>query len=101
MTTKENTTPVTVLLPGALREVAGGRSRVDVEAGEGTTLGAVLDVLAARYPLLGRRLRDERHQLRRHVNFYVSGEECRRLDGAATPVTPGTEIHIIPSVAGG
>ncbi|GAA1504049.1 MoaD/ThiS family protein [Sphaerisporangium rubeum] len=92
---------VTVLLPGVLRENAGGSARLDVEVGEEATLGAVLDVLEQRYPLLDRRLRDERRRLRRHVNFFVAGEECRRLDGPATRVTSGTEIHIIPSVAGG
>ncbi|MFC6085250.1 MoaD/ThiS family protein [Sphaerisporangium aureirubrum] len=92
---------VTVLLPGVLRAEADGCSRLDVNVDEGATLTAVLDALAARHPLLDRRLRDERRQLRRYVNFYVSGEECRRLSGPATPVAPGTEIHIIPSVAGG
>jgi molybdopterin converting factor small subunit len=92
---------VTVLLPGALRGTADGHPRLDVEVGEGATLTAVLDALATRYPMLDRRLRDERHELRRYVNFYIAGEECRRLHGPATPVTSDTEIHIIPSVAGG
>ena len=45
--------------------------------------------------------RQERRELRRYVNFYVEEEECRRLDGAATELSDGDEIHIIPSVAGG
>ena len=43
----------------------------------------------------------ERRELRRYVNFYVGEEECPRLDGAATELSDGDEIHIIPSVAGG
>ncbi|MBK1785248.1 MoaD/ThiS family protein [Prauserella sp. ASG 168] len=81
-----------------LRGLAGGMSHVDVSAG---TLGAALDVLAQRYPALERRLRDEQGGLRRYVNFYVDGEECRRLDGSETPLRPQSEVVIIPSVAGG
>ncbi|MFD2398472.1 MoaD/ThiS family protein [Prauserella oleivorans] len=54
-----------------------------------------------RYPALERRLRDEQGGLRRYVNFYVDGEECRRLAGPATPLRPDAEVVIIPSVAGG
>lgn len=92
---------VTVRLPAALRGRAGDRSTVDVEVPDGATLADLLDVLAARYPGLERRLRDERRELRRYVNFFVDGQECRRLDGAATPLREAAEIQIIPSVAGG
>jgi len=92
---------VTVLLPGVLRANVGGTSRLDVEVTDRATLGVLLDVLALRYPALDRRLRDERRELRRYVNFYVGEEECPRLDGAATELSDGDEIHIIPSVAGG
>ncbi|PRX50470.1 molybdopterin synthase subunit MoaD [Prauserella shujinwangii] len=89
---------VSVGLPSVLRGLAEGKARVEVTA---ATLGEALDALARRYPGLERRLRDERGTLRRYVNFYVDGEECRRLDGPATHLRPGTEIVIIPSVAGG
>jgi molybdopterin converting factor small subunit len=97
---------VTVLLAGVLRSAAGGAARLDVrvdsaDSGDTGTVGAVLDVLGDQFPLLDRKLRDERRVLRRYVNFYVDGEECRRLDGADTAVTDGTEIQVIPSVAGG
>ncbi|MDQ7804287.1 ubiquitin-like small modifier protein 1 [Amycolatopsis sp. A133] len=92
---------ITVLLPGTLREKAGGESRLDVEVAEPATLGAVLDALAERHPALERRLRDEQAGLRRYVNFYVDGEECRHRDGTATVLREGAEVQIIPSVAGG
>lgn len=94
-------TRVTVRLPGVLRSDAGGLSRLDVDVGGHATLAAVLDTLATDYPALDRRLRDECRELRRYVNFYVRGEECRRLAGAATTLQDGDEIDIIPSVAGG
>lgn len=91
---------VTVRIPGVLRAEAGGRATVEV--GDGTkTLRAVLDEIAAQWPLLERRIRDEHGGLRRYVNVYVDGEECRRLDGLGTTVSDQTEILIVPSVAGG
>ncbi|MER5263611.1 MoaD/ThiS family protein [Actinosynnema sp. NPDC002837] len=92
---------VLVLVPGPLRQAAGDQARLEVDLPEPATLGALLDHLAARYPLLDRRLRDERAGLRRYVNFYVDGEECRRLSGADTSLRPDAEVRILPSVAGG
>jgi len=92
---------VTVLLAGVLRSAADGAKQLNVEVTDGADVGAVLDLLDARYPLLGRKLRDEQQQLRRYVNIYVDGEECRRLDGSATALTDGVQIQVIPSVAGG
>jgi molybdopterin synthase sulfur carrier subunit len=91
----------TVRIPSALRAEAGGRSSLELSADSGMTLGEVLDQIAASWPLLERRIRDERGELRRYVNLYVDGEECRRLGGLGTPVTDRAEILIIPSVAGG
>jgi molybdopterin converting factor small subunit len=92
---------VTVLLPGVLRDKAGGDSRLDVEVPAPATLGALLDVLAKEYPALERRLRDEQSTLRRYVNFYVDGEECRFSGGVNTVLREAAEVQIIPSVAGG
>ncbi|GAA0801496.1 MoaD/ThiS family protein [Spirilliplanes yamanashiensis] len=89
----------TVLVPGALRAETGGESRLPVEAGG--TLGGVLDEVAARWPRLERRLRDETGALRRYVNVYVDGEDCRRTGGLDTPVAASAEVQVLPSVAGG
>ncbi|MFI2648111.1 MULTISPECIES: ubiquitin-like small modifier protein 1 [Micromonospora] len=90
---------VTVLLPGPLRPEAGGESRLTVAAAG--TLRAVLDEVASGWPRLDRRIRDERGELRRYVNVYVDGEDCRHAGGLAAPVSDGAEVQILPSVAGG
>jgi molybdopterin converting factor small subunit len=90
---------VFVLVPGALRAEAGGAGRLAVEAAG--TLGAVLDEVAERWPRLERRIRDERGELRRYVNVYIDGDDCRALAGQESPVAAGTEIQVLPSVAGG
>ena len=90
---------ITVLVPGVLRGEVEGASKVTVDPVD--TLGAVLDELGRRWPRLARRIRDEQGALRRYVNVYVDGEDCRRLDGLATKVPDGAEITVLPSVAGG
>lgn len=92
---------ITVRLPGVLREKAAGQSKLNVEVAEPATLGGLLDELAKQYPALERRLRDEQSRLRRYVNFYVDGEECRFRGGKDTVLHDATEVQIIPSVAGG
>lgn len=90
---------VTVLVPGVLRSEAGGASRLSVASAG--TLRAVLDEVGRQWPMLERRIRDERGALRRFVNVYVEGEDCRLGDGLDTPVRDGAEIQVLPSVAGG
>lgn len=81
-----------------LRTYVDGAKELDID---GATLQQVLDVLREQSPGLERRLRDERGALRRYVNFYIDGDECRLLDGQETAVNAGTEVMVIPSVAGG
>ncbi|MGS2809954.1 MoaD/ThiS family protein [Nocardia sp. MW-W600-9] len=87
-----------VLLPSALRPYANGARELAID---GPTLRQVLDTLRDESPALERRLRDERGTLRRYVNFYIDGDECRTLNGVDTPLTATTELMIIPAVAGG
>jgi uncharacterized protein (TIGR00369 family) len=90
---------VTLIVPGALRSEVDGASRVSLSSVG--TLRAVLDEVESRWPRLGRRIRDERGELRRYVNVYVNGEDCRSLAGQETPVGDDAEVQVIPSVAGG
>jgi molybdopterin converting factor small subunit len=88
----------TVVLPQALRGIAGGAHEL---AADGATVGAVLDALAEQHPALVRRIRDEQGELRRYVNVYVDGEDARQLGGTEAPVPPSAELLVLPSVAGG
>jgi molybdopterin converting factor small subunit len=90
---------VTVLVPGALRADSDGQGQLAVPARD--SLAGVLDEVRERWPRLERRIRDERGELRRYVNVYVDGEDCRGIGGLAAPVRSGAEVQVIPSVAGG
>lgn len=89
---------VTVRIPTQLRELAGGASEVQVEAG---TVADVLGALDAAHPGFAARLHDESGGLRRFVNVFVADEDIRFLDGLATPVAAGQVVSIVPAVAGG
>jgi molybdopterin converting factor small subunit len=91
---------VQVLLPGVLASLAGGARHVDVEPAGGT-LADLLDALGTEHPMLCRRIRDETGQVRRFVNVYVDGDDVRFQGGLSTPVRDGSEVQVLPSVAGG
>ena len=90
---------VRVLVPGVLRSECGGAAELDLRTRP--LLGRMLDQLAQQWPRLHRRVRDEQGQIRRFVNVYVDGEDCRTLERLGTPLRDGSEVQILPSVAGG
>jgi len=53
------------------------------------------------YPGIGGRLLDDAGQLRRFVNVYVGEEDVRLAQGLDTLVPPGSQLSVIPAVAGG
>ena len=89
---------VTVLVPTPLRSFTGGEGRILVP---GANVAEVFDALEERYPGIGERLRDDSGQIRRFVNVFVNGRNVREIDGAATALSPGDELGIIPAMAGG
>ena len=87
-----------VKIPSPLRAATGGAAEA---AASGTTVGEVLDDLYAQHDGLRGRIAGEDGELRRFVNVYLAGEDIRFLDGLATPVADGSELTILPAVAGG
>ena len=89
---------VSVRIPTILRTYTGGESEVTAEGG---TLAEVLDHLDESYSGIKGRILDEGGDLRRFVNVYVGNDDVRFLDGLATATPDGTQISVIPAVAGG
>jgi molybdopterin synthase sulfur carrier subunit len=89
---------VTIRIPTTLRTLTGGSSEVQVE---GATVGEALANLDAAHPGFQDRLFDETGTLRRFVNVFLADDDVRYLDGVGTAVPEGSEISIIPAVAGG
>ena len=89
---------VSVRIPTILRTYTGGDSEVSAD---GATLAEVLDDLEAHHTGIRARVLDDNGALRRFVNVYVGNDDVRFLDGLGTPTPDGTQISIIPAVAGG
>ena len=89
---------VRVKIPTQLRAVVGGEAEL---AGDGGTVGEVLASVYETHGELRERIAGDDGELRRFVNVYLSGEDIRFLDGLETPVPDGSELTILPAVAGG
>ena len=90
--------PVSVRVPTILRTYTEGESEVTAN---GATLAEVLDDLDASYAGIKGRILDDNGELRRFVNVYVGNDDVRFLDNLETATPDGTQISVIPAVAGG
>ena len=85
----------TFILPRSLVALfPGAPRRCDVEA---TTVAEAIDGLDIVTPGIRNRLLDAGPSIRRHINVYVDGAPAT----LATPLDPGSTIHVIPAVSGG
>lgn len=89
---------VTVRIPTPLRKLSAGADQVEVD---GATIAEVLSALEAAHPGFREKLLDDEGRLRRFVNVYAGDEDVRFLEGLETPVKEGTQISIVPAIAGG
>ncbi|HEX2313689.1 MAG TPA: MoaD/ThiS family protein [Thermomonospora sp.] len=89
---------VSVRIPTILRTYTGGESEVKAT---GATLREVIGDLEASYAGIAARILDDDGRIRRFVNVYVGDEDVRFADGLDTATPEGTQVSIIPAVAGG
>lgn len=89
---------VSVRIPTILRTYTGGDSEVTAD---GATLAEVLDDLETQHAGIRARILDDNGALRRFVNVYVGSDDVRFLEGLDSPTPDGTQVSIIPAVAGG
>jgi molybdopterin converting factor small subunit len=83
-----------VLIPSALYSYTG-KSWVEAEGG---TLAELLDDLDRRYPGIRFRVVDEQDRMRRHMRFFVSGEQTFDLHH---PLHTTDEVLLVQALSGG
>lgn len=97
---------IRVELPFHLRTLSGVRDHAELEVPAPVTIGAVLDALEARYPMLRGTIRDHDTLKRRAmVRYYICNEDWS-LKPADTPlpdaIVRGAEpFLVIGAIAGG
>ena len=89
---------VSVRIPTILRTYTGGASEVDAK---GATLAEVLEDLDGSNPGIRARILDDQGAIRRFVNVYVGNDDVRFLDALDTKTPEGSQVSVIPAVAGG
>jgi molybdopterin synthase sulfur carrier subunit len=91
---------VTLVVPGPLRDLTGGRSSIGLDVADGT-VGQAFEALRAELPALYDRIFTEQRELRPHVNVFVGAADIRWSGGIDTPLAGAREVVILPSVSGG
>ncbi len=87
----------TVRIPPTLRAEVGGARELPAH---GATVGDVIEDLVERFPALRAQL-FQNGGLGSFVNVYLGGEDVRTLDGLETPVEDGSNVILLPAMAGG
>lgn len=87
-------------IPSPLRVFSEGKAEVILEV-PAATVSEALAALWTRYPGLRDRIITEQGEVRQYVNIFVGEGNIRDSGGLETPVAEGSEIMILPSVAGG
>jgi molybdopterin converting factor small subunit len=90
---------VIIEIPTAFRRFTDGLPKIDCCAA--TTIAEALNHLTAKFPDLGRHVRDDQGQIRQFLNVYLNDEDIRFLGGEACTIKDGDRVLLVPSIAGG
>ncbi|MEW6734380.1 MAG: MoaD/ThiS family protein [Acidobacteriota bacterium] len=90
--------PLKIFVPTLLQKNTGGLNCVEIEA---KTVRDLIDKLDERYPGFRARICGEDGELRNFINLYIEDEDIRFLDNLSTLIPDGSEVSIIPAIAGG
>lgn len=90
--------PISIKIPTPLRKYTADKDTVFVD---GNNVGEVLNNLESAHPGIKTKLIDDDGKVRRFINIYAGDDDIRFLEGLATEVKDGSDISIVPAIAGG
>jgi molybdopterin converting factor small subunit len=86
---------ITVILPRALLDLfPEAEKQIELSA---ATVAEMVDILDARWPGMGDRLRDSTPRIRRHLNIFVDGVRAT----LETTLQAGGKVYILTAMSGG
>ena len=85
-------------VPTGLQPLVNGAKALELSQG---TLGNALSHLDTQFPGIKDRLIDEYGEVHAFINIFVNGDDIAYLQGLLTQLSDGTEVDIVPSIAGG
>lgn len=85
-------------IPSPLRRFTNGESSIDVNGG---SVEQILEELFSSHPDIKGHLVEDDGCLRNFVNIFIEGEDIRQRGGMNAEVPDGSDVRIIPSIAGG
>ena len=68
---------------------------------DGATLGATLESLFVRHPVLRGYVLDEHGSVRHHVAVFVDGQSITDKSALGVPLAPQSEIYVMQALSGG
>ena len=90
--------PSKLRIPSPLRRFTNGQSEIEVD---GNNVHQILEQLFDTHPDIKNHLIEENGSLRNFVNIFINGENIRQKGGLEATVPNGSDVRIIPSIAGG
>ena len=92
---------IKIIIPSPLRNLSNGERSVNIELDENSTIIDSINKLNDIYSGISAKIIDENNSLHNFVNIFMDGEDVRYMQGVDTKLIPGSEISIVPAVAGG
>ena len=92
---------IKIIIPSPLRNLSNGERSVNIELDENSTILDSINKLNDIYSGISAKIIDENNSLHNFVNIFMDGEDVRYMQRVDTKLIPGSEISIVPAVAGG
>ena len=92
---------IKIIIPSPLRNLSNCERSVNIELEENSTILDSINKLNDIYSGISAKIIDENNSLHNFVNIFMDGEDVRYMQGVDTKLIPGSEISIVPAVAGG